>query len=488
VSTNLSKSKYLSGLQCEKKLWLEINDPNKATTITKAQQRIFDQGTEVGIMAREEFPGGTLIKFDRFNLKKSVEETIRAISNDVSTIYEGTFLYDDTYVLADIINKNDDDTWDIIEVKSSTKVKDEHFPDLAVQKYVLEGTGLRINKTHLMHINKDCVYPDLSDLFQIEDVTTEVNNVLGAFSINLQAFKSVILKQAEPDIIIGPQCKAPYECSFKDYCWEYVGKRSVFDIPRIHENKQLELREAGILTIDQIPDDYPLSDNQKAYIQRILNHEIQINYEGIKEKLQELEYPLYFLDFEADNPAIPRFNGMKPYQFFPFQYSCHILYENGKMEHSEYLHPDDTDPRLPLANSLLECIPQDGSIIVYNANFEKRILSSLAAQFEEYKDKIISVTYRIWDLLDIFNYCYKHYGFGYSNSLKNVLPVIAPHLNYETLKVQDGSEARVEWLEMIRCEDDIDKKKIADSLREYCSMDTLAMVEIHKVLDNLFRG
>jgi len=486
MARNLSKSKYISGTQCEKRLWLEINDPDKATPMTEGEERILEQGTEVGILAREQFPGGILIGFDRFNIKNGVTKTKNAISEGASIIFEATFLYDNTYAITDIIERNNDGSWDIIEVKSATSIKDEYIPDLAVQKYVLEGSGLKINNCKLMFINNKCVFPDISDLFDIEDLTNKVDEIIEQISPNLQNFKSLILEESEPQKVIGPHCSTPYTCQFIDYCWGGFGNMTVFDIPRISEEKQLELRKRGILSIDKLPLDYPLSEAQRDYVSRILNKEINVDSEGIRQKLSELIYPVYFLDFETFNPAIPRFNGMSPYNSFPFQYSCHEMQENGDLDHFEYLHLDDTDPREPLINSLLKCINKIGSVICYSVGSERGVLRKLGEAFPDYENELNSIAERLWDQKNMFDYHYKDYRFQSSHSLKSVLPVLIPKLQYDELAVQEGTEAQVVWDQMIKTEDETEKEKMIEGLREYCKMDTLAMVEIHKhLLDQL---
>lgn len=485
MSVNLSKSKYLSGLQCEKKLWLEINDPQKATPFSIAQQRILNQGTEVGILARQQFPGGVLINFDRFDLKKGIIETQNAISGGASVIYEATFLYDDTYALADIIFRNKDDSWDIIEVKSTLSVKDFHYPDLALQKYVLEGNGIEIKKTCLMHLNGECAHPDLDDLFVIEDVTEKIGEFIRNVDPNISAFKKIISTQDEPDVAIGPQCKDPYECAFKEYCWEFAGDKAVFDIPGLYKDKKVILQDRGILTLEQLPHDFPLPENQWEYVYRILNKDIWIDTNGIREKLKELEYPIHFLDFETDNPAIPRHAGMSPYDKFPFQYSCHVLYENDQLSHYEYLQTDQSDPRRPLIESLLKCIDKKGSIVVYSAGFEKGVLRQLSESFQEYRSQIDSIIDRLWDQLVIFRTYYKHYAFGNTNSLKSVLPVVIPELNYKELEIQGGADAQAVWNEMIKEEDTQKKDKMITELKKYCGMDSLAMVKIHNMLQKV---
>ncbi len=487
MAINLSKSKYLSGLQCEKRLWLEINDPDKATPLSETQKLIFDRGAEVGILAREQFPGGFLIELDLLNLDNCLAETEKVIHKGETIIYEGTFYFDDTIAIADILNKNRDGSWDLIEVKSTTDVKAVHIPDLALQRYVLEGTGLKINKTLLMHIDKECVYPDLSNLFIIEDLTSEINTQVKLIPSDLEAFKKVIIQNSEPQIPIGPQCKNPYECPFKDYCWTNYGSETVFDIPRLATPKQLELRAKQIVAIDQLPVDYPLSDNQRSYVERILNHKIEIDRKGIEEKLSDLDYPLYFLDFETDNPPIPRFKGMKPYQHIPFQYSCHKLNKNGKLEHFEYLHTDQNDPRFPIIKSLFKSIGNTGSVIVYYSRFEREILNNLGATFPEFSEELKSISDRLWDQLDIFRDYYKHYAFGNSNSLKRVLPVVVPEMNYDELAIKQGDEAQMVWNKMSRLKQGPEREKMINDLKTYCKMDTLAMVEIRKILQIMTR-
>ncbi|HWP93435.1 MAG TPA: DUF2779 domain-containing protein [Thermodesulfobacteriota bacterium] len=482
MSKNLSKSKYLSGLQCEKRLWLEVNDPDKAPEITESQQRLFDQGIEVGIHAQRYFGEGYLIDKDRLRIYECIEETRKAITRGESIIFEATFVHDNTVVMADIIKKNEDDSWDIIEVKSATRIKDEYIPDLAVQRYVLEGSGLRINKTYIMYINKECVYPDLSNLFVIEDVSDRVENIIHEVSGNIKAFNNVILLENEPAVVIGPHCDSPYTCPFKEYCWQGIGNKSVFGIPKLQHERKLELRERGILLLEQLPQDYPLTPNQQKYIDWMLNGQIEIDHKGIKKRLSGLEYPIHFLDFETDSSPIPRLNGTRPFEQIPFQFSCHILHEDGDVEHVEYLHSDLSDPRIPLVESLANSIKERGSVVVYYAPFERGVLTGLATAFPQYADYLNSVIERLYDQLEIIKRHYRHPDFGNSNSLKSVLPALIPGLSYEELDVREGNQAQAVWNIMIRTEDRREKERMIKALRAYCQTDTLAMVEIHKLL------
>ena len=234
----LSKSKYLSGLQCDKRLWLEIHSPELIPPTPPTLERIFNQGTYVGELARERFPGGILIDADYENISEAFDLTKEALSNDQSIIFEGIFSSDNVLVRPDVIKQDENDDWELIEVKSSTSVKDENIHDVAVQMYVLKGAGIDVKRTYLMHINTECVYPDLSNLFTIEEITEQVNEALPAVPGKLDEFRKMLALADHPDIQIGKHCSSPYGCPFIDHCWAWVPKNSIFTIPRLRWDSQ----------------------------------------------------------------------------------------------------------------------------------------------------------------------------------------------------------------------------------------------------------
>jgi hypothetical protein len=484
----LSKSKYLLALQCTKRLWLELNAPYKAPPLSESQRRIFENGTQVGIEARTRFPEGILITTNKYGLEQGVQETQQALNDGRSIIFEAVFLYDFIYAIADIITKNDDGSWTLIEVKSSTSVHDEHIHDLALQKYILEQAGLIISQVQLMHINSQYVHPNSSDLFTIVTVNEQVARVFPEVSNNLRKFQILAQNETEPDIPIGPQCKQPFPCPFKGYCWPEADEQVVFNIPKLSTPQKEDLRRQGIIFLNQIPSDYPLNGAGWDYINRILNQEVRIDRDAIKTQLATLQYPIYFFDFETDALPMPKFNGTTPYQQIPFQYSCHVLSAEGELEHFDYLHTGEDDPRLALAQSLVANIGETGSIVAYSAQFERDVLIKLAEFVDEYAIPLRSMADRLWDQLDIFRYYYKHYGFGASNSIKNVLPVLVPELSYKNLNVRKGDQAQSVWAAMIKSTDANSKNRMIEDLREYCKLDTLAMVKIHQVLTEQTNG
>ncbi len=493
MQNDLTKSKYLSGLQCHKRLWNEVRHPDRVAGTSISQQRRFDQSNEVGILARDYFPEGVLI--DAITPLVAVKQTEEAIKRGDSCIFEASFTFNDVLVKCDILQK-DSNSWKIIEVKASTVNqtvkasiinKVEYLHDLAIQKYVLTGYGLSISETQLMLINsKECFYPDLSNLFTIEDATAQVNQLMDDVPRNVEIFKTTLNGNDEPQVLIGEKCEKPYPCPFKkEHCWKDVPKRSIFTIPNLRGKKD-ELVEKGIISLKDVPNDYSLSEKQRTYVRCVQTGQPEIDITAIKSLLSDLEYPIHFLDFESDNPAIPKFNGLRPYQQFPFQYSCHVLELDGTVTHHEYLHTDTSDPRKNLLESLLNHVSAEGSVVVYSASFEKKRLEDLAAHFPEHTLALQSIIDRLWDQLVIFQKHYMHPDFYGSYSLKDVLPVLVPSLCHENLDVvQDGQEAQTIWDQMIRTTNETEKSKMIEHLKAYCKLDTLAMLEIHKVLCDL---
>ena len=476
----LTKSKYLNGRQCHKRLWYEKNHPERESSRSRAQDRTFRQGKEVEEHARDLFPEGILISAG--SPAKSAEQTQTAIRNGASCIFEASFIFENTWVRCDILQK-DGDSWNLIEVKMSTSVKKEHLPDLAIQKHVLTACGIPISKTQLMYVNNECTYPDLSDLFITEDATERVDSLMGSVPSDIEAFQAILDTDNEPDVKIGKRCDDPYPCPFKEYCWEAVpAERSIFTIPRLSWEKKDALIEAGIFQMQELPADFSLTDNQQTYVDYILHGQPEIYTEAVRARLSDLEYPIHFFDFETDNPPVPKFQGLRPYQHVPFQYSCHKWHSDGTVTHREYLHTDTTDPRLPLVESLLETISDRGSVVVYSASFENQRLEDLAEFLPQYADPLRSIQARLWDQLVIFRKHYKHPGFGGSNSLKSVLPVVAPSLSYDELDVRDGREAQAVWSLMLDSNSERERENMIRDLKAYCTRDTEAMVKIHKAL------
>jgi hypothetical protein len=480
----LSKSRFLSGYQCSKKLWFEKHRRDLITPFSTSTQRILDQGTYVGELAQAQFPGGVLIEADHFHIPTALIETKEALDSGAATIFEGCFIFEDILIRADVMVKEESGSWRLIEVKSTTKVKPEHIIDLAVQKHVLEGCGIKVASSHLMHIDNQCVYPDLDKFFVIEDISSDVIDTQAWIPRKAQEYLDVLAHDNEPIREIGQHCTAPYTCPFISTCWDKVPMYSIFTLPGLWWKIKTDYINTGHLALEDIREDV-LNERQLKHVQSFQKKAPIIDKEAISNELQKLEYPLFFLDFETDGPAVPRFDGMRPFQQFPFQFSCHVLKSDGELTHSEYLHENLSDPRQSVAKALVSAIGPTGSIIAFNAPFEIGYVKKLAQWIPDLAPDLLGMVSRFWDQLPIFQKHYIDYRFLGSASIKDVLPVLVTGKSYGELNVSGGTEAQAGWNAMINENDPRAKEKLSLDLLEYCGQDTYAMVEIHRVLMNL---
>jgi len=402
-------------------------------------------------------------------------------------IYEATFNEDGIFAMADILVKNGD-TWDMYEVKASTQVKDVHINDVAIQWYAL-GKVLNLNHAYVIHINNKYIREgelNIEELFTVENVTDEVIEKQEEIEPQLLEMKSM-LKEDVPNIDIGGHCSDPYGCDFSSYCWKHIPKNnSVFDISYAM-GKQWKLYYQGILSIDDVPDDFHFGANATLQIKHYKSQEIKIDKPKIKEFLDTIEYPINFFDFETFQNAIPRFDNQRPYAQMPFQYSLHILHEDGTLEHKEFLGDENSDPRLPLAEQMLQNITLTGSIIAYSQGFEKGKIRNLAELFEELSDDLLALNERFVDIAHPFqNKHYYHPKLNGRYSIKVVLPTLFPNddeLDYKKLgSIQNGGDAMDTFANLYLLKDKSKIDEIKQDLLAYCHLDTLAMVRIWEKL------
>lgn len=476
----ITKTAYLKFVQCGKAFWLDRVDPTSATPPDATTQRRFQAGNEVDKWSQKAFPNGYLIPY-RIHPVDMAGLTTDAMKAGHETLFQATFSVNGLLVKADILTQTQTG-WHLLEVKSSTKYKpDEHLLDAAFQVHVLKQVGVMVTKVSLMHLNSKSIFPDLQDLLVQTDITTEVMAALPRVAEDVEHMKQLLGKQDVPDISIGRHCTRPRTCVFYEHCWQDVQGLTIYDIPRLSAKKTEQLEALDARYLQDVPADFPLTATQRGFVARFVQELIDIDSLVIQQMLNELVYPLYFLDFETIDYAVPRFEQCKPYQQVPFQYSCHILAEDGTLTHVEYLHTEADDPRRPLAQALINHIGSKGHLVAYNSSFEASVLRHLAEVVPEHAPALLAMAERLWDQLPIFRKHYKDYRFGKSNSLKAVLPVVA-NLTYKELAVQNGSQAQVIWQNMLLLDDPIEKAQRAQELKAYCHLDTLAMVEIHDVL------
>lgn len=477
---HLSKSKFTTGLQCDKRLWLSVHEKDAPELETDAaQQALFDRGSQVGEVARTYVPGGVLIDLPHYEIRERIAATERALEGGAKVIYEASFLADDVFVAVDILHRRGR-RWTLTEVKSTTKVKAEHIPDGAVQTHVVRRAGLDVVRTEVMHLNRACRFPDLDDLFVRADVTERVEDEIAG--VPREARRQLrVLRGREPDVEPGDHCTAPYDCPFIERCWPAASpEHHVSTLYRIG-GKQLErLLDAGIETIHDLSDDVELgaiADRQRRAVQsgRVIVER------GLKSALAELEHPIAFLDFETIALPIPIWDGCAPYDGVPVQFSCHVEHADGELRHHQWLAEGAGDPRPALAEALVRALRGAKTILAYNAGFEIGCIEDLRARVPELDKELGRAQRRVRDLLPIVREHVYHPDFGGSFSLKRVAPALVPELSYEGLAIGDGGTASVELERLLLRGSEMteaERRELRRALLEYCRVDTLAMVEI----------
>ncbi len=485
-SYRLSKSRYLSGLQCHKRLYLEVHAPGLATKPDAATQAILDMGTDLGELARQRFPGGRLVTAGYRQSQEALSETAELLQDPtVTAIFEGAFQFNQVLIRVDVLERVGVDelgwpNWRLVEVKSSTKVKATHVDDLTIQSYVLEGLGHALADICLMHVNTQYLFDgrhlDLDQLFSVRSLAEVVRPRLPEVPARLAAMQAMLEEMSAPGITPDEHCQSPYECPFWNHCIETKPARWIYHLPGSSKTV-MHLRESGIETIDEIPDSVPLTPVQR----RVKDNQEWVG-EGLRSALETIVYPVHHLDFETFMPAVPKFVDTRPYQVIPTQWSNHIEQPDGSLAHAEFLCRDERDPREALAVTLLESLGQEGSICVYSS-YERSVIERLAEDFPSLRKDLKRVVARLWDLHVVIRDHYYHPAFEGSYSIKTVLPAVVPSLSYDDLVIRDGGVAACEYSRMIFSVTDwIEKAQIQEALLRYCERDTLAMVELRKEL------
>ena len=488
----LSKSSFIKGMQCKKALYLKNYYPELKDEISDNQQAIFDNGHFIGTLAHKLFPTGINLKeFFDMDMPLAVSLTSEHIANGTPILYEAAFIHEQVLSLIDILVK-ENGRYYAYEVKSSTSISETYILDAAVQYWIMENSGIDIADISLVYINNQYIRQgelDLNQLFKKESVLERILQMQEMVTQKIDELKEVIAGDKIPDIEIGRQCHYPYSCDFLGHCWNHVPEYSIFNISRLPLEKMFELHSRGILELSQIPEDFNLNYSQRQQIESEIKHKTIIDTEKIHEFLSGINYPLYFMDFETFQSAVPLFDNSRPYQQILFQFSLHYLESpNSELKHFEFLADAeiDKDPRIEFIEKLLELTKSRGDILVYNIGFERSRLRELSINFPQYENEINELNTRIKDLMLPFQnrYYYKPEMKG-SYSIKAVLPAVCPELTYSDLEIYEGGAASKAYTHLYYETDPELIKTTRQNLLKYCNMDTFAMVNLLKVLENI---
>jgi hypothetical protein len=483
----LSKSRYLAGLQCPKRLWHETNAREELPPYDAATEAIFEQGHLVGRLARGLYPGGVALDRERLAWPQMVAATREALRQRVP-LYEPAFEHRGAGCRVDILVPVEGGRWDLVEVKSTTEVKEHHLDDVAFQTWVLRGARVRVRRSWLAHLNREYVRSgalDLRQLFVLEDLTDEVAPLLRGIPARVEELQRVARRRTSPDVPIGPQCSDPYNCPLIPTCWADVPDESVFTLYR-GGAKSWSLFERGILALPEIPDDVELSLVQALQIAAARNRQPRIDAPAIAAFLRGLAYPLHYFDLESVQFAVPPYDGTHPYQQIPFQFSLHVVERPGAAPRATaFLAESLDDPRPGFLAAARRAVGARGSLVAFNANFEIGMLQSLASDGEPAR-WIAATVVRFVDLLVPFRqFAYYHPDQLGSASLKAVLPVLVGR-GYDHLEIQEGRMAAREFLRSLAPGTPADERqRIRKALLDYCGRDTEGMLEIVEALRQL---
>lgn len=477
------------GYQCRKNIYLAVHQKELIPPVTPDLQALFDQGNAVTNEARNRYAGGVLVDNPAYDFIGSLRKTRELLAAHTPIIFEAAFEYKGCYARADIITYNETtQRWSIIEVKSTLKVKEEHLDDVSLQVWIMANAGLPIEKISVLHLNSLCKYPDLTDLFIEEDVTENLRARYTQISPRLNEIFKTLKSEVVPLIDIGAHCSKPRDCQFMSYCWgqKNIPEVSLFSLPGIYD-KKWDLYNRGILKIEDIPI-AELKEKQQICLEVLKTGQRYVNVSKIKEELSNWKFPLYFLDFETINPALPRYEGTTPFMQVPFQFSLHILNSlDSELLHHEFLYDFDGDPRPSLAAELVDLCGTEGSIVAYYGQFESGRIQDLEDFLPQLKEKLHAIRARIVDPLPLIREAVYDAKFGSSYSIKNVGPaILGADFNYQPMNIGDGSAAQRAFEELISQNTKGSRKaEIKRDLLEYCKKDTLVMVELVKWLFNL---
>lgn len=485
----LSKSKYCRAKQCNKMLWLDKNMPEVLQQT--ANEDILRNGIKVGELAKGLLGEYIDIEYNK-DLKIMLQQTKEALSKVPNIITEASFNYDNNFCSVDIL-KNDIDGLEIYEVKSSTSVSEVYLDDISYQVYVLLNLGYKVKSANIVYINNQYVRQgelELDKLFNIEDVTEIAYSKQREIKEKIEQIREYMQNDNEPEKELGMHCFEPYKCGYWNYCTKHLPIKNIFWLAGMHKDKKIDLYKKGIYRLEDVVKE-DINEKYKEQVEfELYNKEPLIKKEEIREFMKDIHYPLYFLDFETYQTPIPEYDRIRPYMKIPFQYSLHYIEkEDGELKHKEFLGEAGVDPRRELAERLVEDIPADACVLVYNMSFEKSRLGELAEAFPDLSEKLLNIRENIKDLMVPFFYrMYYDKQLEGSYSIKAVLPTLypdKPEYDYHNLEiVHNGGEAS-EIFASLGQKSKKEQEKIRKALLEYCKLDTLAMVKVWEKLKEI---
>lgn len=465
----LSKSRYIAARQCNKRLWLSVHQRELAAKKEAGAQSLIDMGGEVGRAAHALFPGGVLVDESSAQFDAAAARTSELIADtSVPAIFEAAFEHGGVRIRVDVFERLADGAFGLREVKSSTRVKEAHEADVAIQLWVLHGLGFTVPSVEVIRINRKFTREaepiDWQQFFVSLDLTVEATAALSAISDEVEQMHATLKEEQAPDVEPGSHCNKPHQCQFWAHC--SAGKPA----PWFIENKSAK------------------PEVKARWLQSAKTGETWAS-SSLAQSLAAAEPDVWYLDFEAFVPAMPLYEGTVPYQALPFQWSLHHLAANGAEAHYEFLASGDKDPRRETAESLLEVLSGDIAPIVVYSNYENQVLTKMAQHSPDLAAALKRLRLRLFDLLPAVRNGVYEPSFAGSFSIKKVGPALAPHVTYDDLgDVAEGVGAASAFAQIVNgIQDTAEEERLRGALLAYCERDTFALMEVHKAMRTIAR-
>lgn len=482
----LNKRLVASGLQCVKRLYLEVREPDLAAEPDPGNEFLMREGRRIGEAARHLHPEGILVAEADFG--DALARTGALLRSGARVLFEAAFTGGGLATRVDILVRGKRNRFDLFEVKSGARVREDHVADVAIQRLALEGAGHSLGGAHVVHLDREYLYEggslDHARLFRAEDVTEDSAEAARELAPEVPRLLKVLSRRTPPAIRVGAQCHDPEECPFVDHCGARGPENPISDLYRLTRKLRSRLEEAGIETIEDLPEEFEgLSPLHRRIRAGVHTGKPFLDGRRAQEVLRGARHPLRFLDFETFNPGLPLFPGTHPYDVLPFQWSAHRVSKAGKVDHAGFLHEGREDPRPAFAASLAEALSGDrGTVFIYSP-YEKRVLRETAEAVPEHRKALLAIAERAVDLEPVVRECYYHPAQHGSFSLKAVLPAMVPDLGYGDLEIASGGVASAAFADLVEGRHPPEEvARVRTALLRYCARDTEALVGIYRCL------
>jgi hypothetical protein len=481
----LSKSTLIRSIQCPKSLYLYKNHYDWRDKISVSQQQIFDRGIRIGKLAQQLFPGGKDVSPPNpYSYDASIAATKALVQQQYPAIYEAAFRHHGIMAALDILVFREG-KWYAYEVKSSMRISHTYLLDCAIQYHIITSSGLPLEDFRIIHINGDYVKNGDVEIDQLFTETPVLEDILGKQTYvreQIEKAVDVLSKEQIPDMPIGAHCTKPYPCDFQGYCWKNIPENSIWYLPGISMQAKSEFLEKGLTTIDELKMSDILLEKNRIVLEAYKKNQPYVEAKPLQDFFRGLTYPLYYFDLEAFQPAIPIFDGTKPFERIPFLYSVHYQENNSSaLKHDSFIGPVGTDPRIAFIEHFLADTEAPGSILVFNTLMEKSILNKLAEDYPAYRVALKERIGRIVDFeIPFKNMWYYHPAMQGGFSLKTISRSILQQDPFSDSAVKDGEVAMTMYTELYYREDADQEAAVMRQLVDYCRADTLALQKIYE--------